>query len=126
MQVTMEDIMRACFGESTDTNCFDELEINFKKTINIKQYESEVSEASIKVRVPRGMSGAEKMVCLAIMQAQAEYEGYCMLAFKGQISNADLVERKKQLESGVTALVSKAEGILNKDMGYLFTGRLYR
>lgn len=107
----MDDIMKATFGEYTNQDT-EELNIVFKKTINIKQYESEVMESSVSVKVPKGLTGAERMVILAIMQAQAEYEMYCMLAFKQYISQNDLIERKTTLENGVSALLSKAETIL--------------
>lgn len=111
MKVSMDDIMKATFGEYPNQDT-EELNIVFKKTINIKQYESEVMESSVSVKVPKGLTGAERMVILAIMQAQAEYEMYCMLAFKQYISQNDLIERKTTLENGVSALLVKAETIL--------------
>ena len=111
MKVSMDDIMKATFGEYPNQDT-EELNIVFKKTINIKQYESEVMESSVSVKVPKGLTGAERMVILAIMQAQTEYEMYCMLAFKQYISQNDLIERKTTLENGVSALLGKAETIL--------------
>lgn len=114
--VSMDNIMSAKLGElSTET---DTLKINFKKTINIRQYESEVSEVEITLKVPNNISSAERMLMLGVMQAQAEYEMYCMLVFKEQITKQEFERRRQELEKAVNTLKVKAESITGKSMDY--------
>ena len=111
--MTIEEIMGAKLGEVGEE---DKVSIGFKKTINIKPYESEVMEVNMDLKVPSKYSGAERMLVMAILQAQAEYEVYCMLVFKGQISREEFGERKKELEDAVEAIKRKAEDVLGVDM----------
>lgn len=111
--ISMDSIMSAELGKNEET---DILKINFKKTINTRQYESEVSEVEVTLKVPNNISGAERMLLLGIMQAQAEYEVYCMLVFKEQITMQEFEKRRSELEKAVNTLKTKAEVITGKSM----------
>lgn len=111
--ISMDSIMSAELGKNEET---DILKINFKKTINTRQYESEVSEVEVTLKVPNNISGAERMLLLGIMQAQAEYEVYCMLVFKEQITKQEFEKRRSELEKAVNTLKTKAEVITGKSM----------
>ena len=113
-KLNMDDILDCSLGDNED-NC-DSLRISFKKTINIRQYESEVSEVEVTLRVPNNISGAERMLMLAIMQAQAEYEVYCALAFKNQITPQEFDRRKQELIEGVNKMYIKAKELTGKSL----------
>lgn len=114
--LTMEDIMRAKMGDIPDTG---ELTVRFKKTINVKQYESEVVEASMSLKSDNNWTGAERMLALALMQAQLEYEVFCSLAFKGVINQTELSQRKVELEQAVNSIKLKAEAVLGRGVDKL-------
>ena len=111
--LTMEDIMRAKLGDIPETG---DLTVRFKKTINIRQYESEVIEASMSLKCENNLTGAERMLALALMQAQLEYEAFCSLAFKGVINQTELNQRKDELEKAVNSIRAKAEKVLGRDV----------
>lgn len=101
-------------------NDCEEITVSFKKTINVRQYESEVTEAYTTLKLPRNITGGERMLCLAIVQAQLEYEVFCTLAYKQFIKQTELSTRKKDLECAVTALYNKAEQTSGRSMAFLF------
>lgn len=108
--------MRAKMGDIPDTG---ELTVRFKKTINVKQYESEVVEASMSLKSDNNWTGAERMLALALMQAQLEYEVFCSLAFKGVINQTELSQRKVELEQAVNSIKLKAEAVLGRGVDNL-------
>lgn len=112
----MDNILKAKLGDTEDT---DILKVNYKKTINIRQYESEVSEIEITLKVPNNISGAERILILAVMQAQAEYEAYSMLAFKNQIMPQEFEKRKAELVQAVASLTAKAESVTGLSMKHI-------
>ena len=115
MDINMDSILDASFGESSE-----EIRCAYKKTINIKQYESEVTELESVVKLNRPISGAERALICAILQAQLEYTAYCGLAYKGQITQSDMTNRKNDLELSVKAIKAKAESVLGKPLDNLF------
>lgn len=119
MSITMEKMMDATLGEVSG-----ELRATYKKTVNVRQYETEVVELETTLRVDKELSGGERMLVSAILQAQLEYTAYCQLAFKGLITPVELATRKKSLEDGVEAIKQKAESVLGKSLDYLMEQQL--
>ena len=112
MDLNMESIMGASFGETNNN-----IRATFKKTINVRQYESEIIELEATVDMgDTNLLGAERMLVSAILQAQLEYTAYCNLVYKGLVTSSELSARKDQLISGVQAIKSKAEEVLGKPM----------
>lgn len=102
----MEDILGFDFGEAAST-----VRASFKKTVYVKQYETEVVEVSSQLNFDKELSGTERMLYSAILQAQIEYESLCQLAFKGFINQNELVTRRNALIEAVEAMRLKAEAM---------------
>lgn len=114
--MSMEQIMEASFGEASS-----EVRANYKKVVNVAQYESEVIElGTILDMGERDITGAERVLISAMLQAQLEYSAYCNLAFKGLVTATELDNRKKQLEGSIQAIKNKAEEVLGRDMDEYF------
>ena len=113
--VTMNEIMKASFGETSSS-----IRGTFKKTVNVKQYETESVEVSSTLEVDRPLTGIERMLMSAILQAQLEYEAYIQLTCKGTITNSQLETRRQELERDVNLLKAKAEELLGKPVDYIF------
>jgi len=114
----MDDIMNASFGEVSN-----KIKGTFKKTINIRQYESEVLEIESELDIgDKELVGAERMLISALLQAQLEYTVYCNLAFKGLVTNTELQTRREELVEAVNTIKDKAESILGKDMSEYIRG----
>ena len=113
--VNMDNIMSASFGESSGN-----IRATFKKTVNIKQYETEVTELSSTLELPGNLTGIERMLISAVLQAQLEYEGYILMRVKGVVTDAQLAARKNELEQDVNLIKSKGEALLNKPLDYIF------
>lgn len=113
--VDMNGIMRATFGESSSS-----IRATFKKTVNVRQYETESYEVSSTLEVPKEITGIERMLLSAMLQAQIEYEVYIQMAVKGVITQSQLVTRKGELENDVNMIKNKGEELLGKPLDYLF------
>ena len=68
---SMDDIMNVIIGEDSST-----IEATFRKTINVKQYETEVIESNASIKLSRDVSGIERMILTNLLQTQLEYEAY--------------------------------------------------
>ena len=113
--VNMDKIMVASLGENSG-----KLRATFKKTVNVKQYETEVVELESSVDIDRGLNGVERMLVASIMQAQMEYTGYVQMYCKGFVTQSQLAERKLNLESDINTIKAKGEELLGKPLDYLF------
>ena len=114
-EVTMDRIMSASFGETASS-----IRSTFKRTINIRQYETETLELSSTLDISRSLCGIERMVISAILQAQLEYEAYIQMSMKGYITSSEFDMRKKVLTEDIAGLVAKGEALLGKPLDYLF------
>lgn len=111
-------ILKCKFSDNNDA--VDTLRVTFKKTLNVKAYESEVVEAEASLKVPNNLVGIERSLYLAIMQAQLEYEVYYGLAVKNQITQQELVRRSEELTNGIYGLLNQARAITGKTYEEMF------
>ncbi len=100
--VTMEDVLKARFGENAN-----KIKAKFRKTINIKQFESEVIEMEAELEVARETSGAERLGIEAMLRCQMEFETYTSLLAKGYVSMIEFETRKRELELELNSINKK-------------------
>lgn len=112
--LTMDDILKADFGETKG-----ELAVSYKKTINTKQYESEVIELETKLAVDNNLSGVGRMAVATLLAAQLEYTCYVSLFRKGQISTTDFVARRDELASVCSEACDKYETVTGNDISHI-------
>lgn len=106
-KIDMDRIMDASLGEVSN-----KLEITFKKTVLIRDYETEVIEATSTVEFDHELKGIERMFVAAIIEIQMEYSTYISLASKGIVTKSELALRKQTLEEALYALKYKADILL--------------
>lgn len=80
--ISMDNIMQASFGEISN-----DLTVTFKKTVLLRQYETEVIESTSTVKFDHPLIGIERMFVTAILEIQMEYTAYINLTTKGLITN---------------------------------------
>ncbi len=105
--ISMGNIMEASLGEVSN-----KLTVTFKKTVLIRDYETEVIEATNSVEFDHPLIGIERMFVTAILEIQMEYTAYINLASKGIITQSQLSERKLMLEQSLYTIKVKADQIL--------------
>lgn len=110
-RISMDDIMQSSLGEISN-----ELTVTFKKTVLVRDYETEVIEAVTSIKLDHPVTGIERMFICAILEIQMEYTAYCNLAAKGIITQPKLTERKKMLEEGLYSIKYKADSILGENV----------
>lgn len=116
MECNIENIMRSTVGETSS-----KVRASYKKTVLIRQYETEVIELETELNVERKLSGAERMLISAILQAQLEFMAYTQLGVKGLITQTELDNRKKELETSVALIKAKGEKVLGADLDKYLT-----
>lgn len=108
--VSMEDIMRARFNESTNT-----VQINFKKTCLIKAYETEVVEGSATITLNEPMSGIERALAINIIEAQVEQAVNENVLSKGLVTHYEYEQKKKALVETVNELRTQAIKLVGEE-----------
>lgn len=106
-KISMDDIMQASIGE-----VYNELTVTFKKTVLLRQYETEVLESTTSVKLDHPITGIERMFITAMLEIQMEYTAYVNLASKGIVTQSQLLQRKQMLEEGLFNIKYKADSIL--------------
>lgn len=105
--ISMDKIMQASFGEISN-----DLTVTFKKTVLIRQYETEVIESTSTVKFDHPLVGIERMFVTAILEIQMEYTAYINFTTKGLITNTQFQQRKEELEQNLYNIKVKADQIL--------------
>lgn len=108
-KIEMDKIMQASFGEVSN-----ELAVTFKKTVLLRQYETEVIESTSTVKFEHPLTGIERMFVTAILEIQMEYTAYINLTTKGLITNTQFQQRKEELEQSLYNIKVKADTILGE------------
>ena len=108
-KIDMDSILSASLGEVSN-----KLTVTFKKTVLIRDYETEVIEATNSVEFDHPLVGIERMFVAAILEIQMEYTAYINLTAKGLISNTQFKQRKEELEQGLYSIKFKADQILGE------------
>lgn len=109
--ISMDKIMEASLGEVSN-----KITVTFKKTVLIRDYETEVIEATNTLELDHPLVGIERMFVTAILEIQMEYTVYINLASKGLITNTQLQERRKMLEQELYSIKYKADKILGDNV----------
>lgn len=105
-KLNIDNILSAQMGEVGGT-----LHVEFKRTVNTRQYESEVTSVSSSVTLEKPISGAMRMFLTGLMLAQAEYSVMCELLYKRQMSDDEFVTRRGQLLEEVEASVTTVQRV---------------
>lgn len=108
-KISMEQVMNASLGEVSN-----KLTITFKKTVLIRDYETEVIEATNSVEFDHNLIGIERMFVSAIIEMQMEYTTYINLVSKGLITQTEFASRRKTLEEALFSIKFKADQILGE------------
>ncbi len=106
-KIEMNKVMQASFGEISN-----DLTVTFKKTVLLRQYETEVIESTSTVKFDHPLIGIERMFVTAILEIQMEYTAYINLTTKGLITNTQFQQRKEELEQNLYNIKVKADQIL--------------
>ncbi|MBR1454663.1 MAG: hypothetical protein IJ593_08505, partial [Lachnospiraceae bacterium] len=92
MTVDMDKIMQASLGESSST-----IRATFKKTVNVRQYETEQYEISSTLDIPGNISGPERELITAVLEAQLEHSAYLNMYGRGFVTGTQYNDRMSQI-----------------------------
>lgn len=101
LNLKLDDILKAKVGMTK------ELSASFRRVINVGNYETKTYEQSMSVELDREVTGAERDVALAVLQAQLEYNCTAKMFIDGDITEQDYRNTVTSLEVGINALTDK-------------------
>ena len=116
-QFTMEDILSANFGEGSG-----QLKVRFRKTVNTRQYESEVIELETTLDLDESYSGIKRMLAATVLATQLEYACIVGLVQKQQIIPDEFNQRKQQLITACNAVADKYESLTGEKAAHVIKG----
>jgi hypothetical protein len=109
LRYSAENILQARFGEAGNT-----IKAQFKKTIQTKQYESEVVYLEAEIDIDRNLDGMDRTFISVLLQAQLEIQCYQSLFLQGRIAEDEYRRRKYAVEYSVNHLAYQYEAISGK------------
>lgn len=109
-RVSLDELMNSQLGEKAN-----KIVASFKKTILIKDYETEVVEITNEIELEEELTGIERMLLCSMLEAKMEYTVYINLLQKGMISQQTYNNRKYGLEEELGTLKKKAEEMVGSD-----------
>lgn len=110
-ELTIEDILSLDLTKSYGGRTKDKIVVTFKKTKQITQYEPETIEVTVESEFEGGLSEADRLINIAILQVQTEYAGLVNLRIKGLITDDFFIERRDSLEGIVNSIKRKVNNI---------------
>lgn len=109
-QIDMNDVVSAKFMENES-----DITVKFKKTIQIRQYESEVIEREATIKITEAISGIERMLISEFLSLQLEYMAYTELYGKQLVSATEFETRRNELTTIANTIYTKASNIVGED-----------
>lgn len=88
------------------------IRVVFKKTILLRQYETEVFELESTVEVDHPLTGAERAVIQTIVMCNLEMAAFANLMCKGTISKEEYETRITMLEYNLRSIAQKAASLV--------------
>jgi hypothetical protein len=104
--MNMQDILK-----NKVDNEGEEITVSYEKKINVKQYETETLSASTSLKLNRKVSGMERVYIETLLSAQLEYSIFVQAGYRGYVTQTELSNRIKEIETSMTAIVAKAESV---------------
>lgn len=95
------DILNAKVGSSEKDG---KLSLSFRKTINVRQYETEVIEANLEVPITTDMTGLKLEMIESVVLAKLEYGVLWNMLARGMITQAEFDDCKQKLETSVNVM----------------------
>lgn len=116
MSWTAENILGACFGEEDN-----KIEVEFNKTILIRNYETEKYTAHAEIRLDKSVDGYDRTLITCILTAQLELQMFASLMFRNKVTQEEYNNRKNELLQDVNAAASRYEALTGRDSKVYFS-----
>lgn len=108
-ELTKDDVLGAQLGYCSDSR------IMFRKTVQTRDYETEVVEASMRLDSIGDKPAPERLMILAMGEAQLEFAVYGGLYMKGLVTQEEFEDRVNKNLDYVKSLGKTYEGKLDLD-----------
>lgn len=108
----MDNILNARFGESSS-----EITVEFKKTVLIRNYETEVVDLMSTVKLDEAVDGMDRALITCILNAQLEIQAYMSLLIRGKVGQTEYDQRKTKILMDVNSMANRYERLTGRSAG---------
>lgn len=105
--MSLVDDMLTCRLGETDSK----LRVTFKKTVKVREYETEVTEVTNEITVDEEITGMERIFIGEIIKCQSEYLIYIDLYERGTVTKDEYMAKRKVIEETLQTLLDRAAGV---------------
>lgn len=102
MRYSAGDILNAHFGEKETT-----IKAEFRKTIQIRNYETEVYSISSEIKLDPNITGYRKAFVQSLLQAQLELIAYRSLRLQNKVQEAEYNNRRDSIIYSINYLAAE-------------------
>lgn len=115
--LNINDIMLA----GVPTKESSKIRVSFKKTVQVRDYESEVIEMSAELDTPDGTTSAQRAAYEALMYSQLRYIGYLQLLFRSRVTQGEFDAEITAITNSCAAMLNKLESVSGEDLSSIFS-----
>lgn len=108
----IDNIMNASFGEVSN-----KISAEFKKTILIRNYETETMTRTAELILDKSISGMDRTFISCLLQAQLELECYTSLYMQLRVTKEEYDTRKYKIEYSVNVMAAQFEKLTGRSAG---------
>ena len=102
----LDDMLKCTFGEKDS-----KLRVTFKKTVKVREYETEVMEVTNELEIDKDLKGMERIAISQILKCQAEYCVYIDMHEGGVISDDEYMIKRNEIEDKLGIIIGRAESV---------------
>lgn len=105
--MSLVDNMLTCTLGETDSD----LKITYKKTVKVREYETEVTEVTNEIRIDKEISGMERIFISEILKCQSEYCVYIDLLEAGLVTKDEYMIKRNEIEAKLSTMKQRAKSV---------------
>jgi len=102
----VDDMLTCKLGETESS-----LKVTFKKTVKVREYETEVTEVTNEIKIDDSITGMERIFVAEILKSQAEYVMYIDLYERGTVTKDEYMVKRKTIEDTLRTMIDRANGL---------------
>lgn len=102
----VDDMLTCKLGETESS-----LKVTFKKTVKVREYETEVTEVTNEIKIDDSITGMERIFVAEILKSQAEYVMYIDLYERGTVTKDEYMVKRKTIDDTLRTMIDRANGL---------------
>lgn len=102
----IENMLNSSFGEPSS-----KMKVTFKKTVKVREYETEVIEATNELELDKEVTNGERVMIASLLKCQMEYMVYSDLLIRGTVTEQEFKEKRAEIENTIETFINKMNSL---------------